>query len=252
KTFQPLNLQTYCLTIAASDTSGGAGIQRDLKTFQDIGVYGLSVITGITAQNFENVFFAKPLDKNQIEIQLKTVLENFPISATKIGVVFNHEIMKLIMNYLMKFQIKNIVIDPIISASDGSIFLQNSDIKYLKEKFLVLADLVTPNVPELEILSEKNIKSEKDIISNAKKLSQKYNASIFVKGGHLKNNQRTIKDFLVRNNYAKIFGNQRKRLSQKHGTGCMISSAITAYLAEGLSIENSITKAKEYFKKSQI
>lgn len=246
-TLQPLNQKPYCLTIAASDTSGGAGIQRDLKTFQDIDVYSFSVITGITAQTFENVFFAESLEKNQIEIQLKTILDNFPISATKIGVVFNQKIMKLIANYLTKFQLKNIIIDPIILASDGTKFLQNSDMKYLKDKFLLLADLVTPNISELEILSEKNIKSEKDIISNAKKLSQEYQASIFVKGGHFRKNRNIIKDFLITNNSVEIFESPRKKLSKPHGTGCAISSAITAFLAKDFSIKTAVREAKKYF-----
>ncbi|MCK4358077.1 MAG: bifunctional hydroxymethylpyrimidine kinase/phosphomethylpyrimidine kinase [Candidatus Cloacimonetes bacterium] len=237
----------YCLTIAASDTSGGAGIQRDLKVFHDNGVWGLSVITGITAQDFNNVFYANSLDKNEVEIQLKTIFENFRISAIKIGVVFNQQIMKLIKNYIKNYQTKNIIIDPIISSSDGSELLNNSELNYLKEEFLKIADLITPNIPELEFLSEKTIQTEKDIISNAKNLSVKYDSYIFVKGGHFNTNKKIIKDYLIKNGKIRIFKSSRQKLSQTHGTGCIISSAITANIAKGLSFNESIIMAKEYF-----
>ena len=237
----------YCLTVAASDTSSGAGIQRDLKVFHDNGVWGLSVITGITAQNFNNVFYKKSLDKNEVEIQLKTVFENFRISAVKIGVVFNKEIMKLVKKYLLSNNIKNIIIDPIISASDGSKLLYNYAIKYFKEEFLKIANLITPNIPELELISGNKIQNEDDIISNAKSLSTKYDTYIFVKGGHFNTNKKIVKDYLIKNNKIKIFESSRRKLSQTHGTGCIISSAITANISKGLSLEESIVRAKEYF-----
>ena len=240
-------MKIYCLTIAASDTSGGAGIQRDLKVFNDNGVWGLSVITGITAQDFDNVFFATPLDKNEVEIQLKTIFKNFEISSVKVGVIFNQDIMRLIKNYITKYKTRNIIIDPIITASDGSKLLYNSEINYFKAEFLKIADLITPNIPELMLLSGNQIQNEDNIISNAKILSVKYDAAIFVKGGHFNTNNRIIKDYLIKNSIIKIFEGNRHELSQSHGTGCIVSSGITANIAKGLSLENSIVRAKEYF-----
>ena len=249
KTFKPSNLQTfklYCLTIAASDTSGGAGIQRDLKTFHDIGVNGLSVITGITAQTNQKVFYAKALPVEQVEIQLKTILENYHISAVKIGVVFNQEIMECISCFLKKNKQRNIVIDPILKASDEYSFLDEECFSFMKDKFLRIADIITPNVPELKKLSEMSVSNERELIQAGKQLSKKYDACIFAKGGHLKNDG-NIKDYLINGNNIDSFSAQNKNLSSVHGTGCLISSAITAFLAKDYNIETAIIKAKEYF-----
>jgi hydroxymethylpyrimidine/phosphomethylpyrimidine kinase len=252
----------YCLTIAASDTSGGAGIQRDLKVFHDNGVWGLSVITGITAQSFDKVFYANPLPKKEVEVQLKAVFENFRISSGKIGVIFNLEIMKLVTEYLIKNPIKNIIIDPIIFASDGTELLNSTDFDYFNDNFLKLADLITPNIPELVSLGQSQrlrgperkrlsgnvVNIEQDIIKNAKFLSTKYDSFIFVKGGHLEDT--VVKDFLVKDNFVKEFKSKRRKLLQSHGTGCAISSAITANLAIGFDIKDSIKNARRYFNKT--
>ena len=248
-TFKPSNLKTlkpYCLTIAASDTSGGAGIQRDLKTFHDIGVNGLSVITGITAQTNQKVFYAKALPVEDVENQIKIILENYEISAVKIGVVFNQEIMECISLYLKKYNQKNIVIDPVLKASDEYSFLNVESFSFMKDKFLRIADIITPNVPELETLSSMSISRADEIIEAGKLLSKKYDANIFAKGGHL-NDDGDIKDYLIKGNNTDLFSAPNKHLSDVHGTGCLISSAITAYLALGFDIKNAIVKAKEYF-----
>ncbi len=248
-TLQPSNLQTFqpcCLTIAASDTSGGAGIQRDLKTFHDIGVNGLSVITGITAQTNQKVFYAQALPVEQVEKQLKTILENYQISAVKTGVVFNREIMECISFYLKKYNQKNIVIDPVLKASDEYSFLEHDALLYMKEKFLLNAHVITPNVPELETLSEITISNERELIEAGKLLSKKYNACIFAKGGHLSFNDK-IHDYLIKDDKVEKFTSLNMDLTSVHGTGCLISSAITAYLALDHDINTAIVKAKEYF-----
>jgi len=248
-TFKPSNLKTlkpYCLTIAASDTSGGAGIQRDIKTFHDIGVNGLSVITGITAQTNQKVFYAKALPIEQVEKQLKTILENYENSAVKIGVVFNWEIMECISFYLKKYNQKNIVIDPILKASDEYSFLNVESFSFMKDKFLRIADIITPNVPELETLSSMSISRADEIIEAGKLLSKKYDACIFAKGGHLSFNDK-IHDYLIKDDKVEKFTSLNMDLTSVHGTGCLISSAITAYLALGFDIKNAIVKAKEYF-----
>ncbi len=248
-TFQPSNLQTFqpcCLTIAASDTSGGAGIQRDLKTFHDIGVNGLSVITGITAQTNQKVFYAQALQVEQVETQLKTILENYQILAVKIGVVFNREIMECISYYMGEYKQKNILIDPILKASDEYSFLDEESFSFMKDKFLCIADIITPNVPELEKLSGMSISSEKELIHAGRLLSKKYDACIFAKGGHI-NGDSDVKDYLIKGNNTDLFSAPNKHLSEIHGTGCMISSAITAFLVQNHDINTAIIKAKEYF-----
>ena len=248
-TFKPSKLQTFkpvCLTIAASDTSGGAGIQRDLKTFHDLGVNGLSVVTGITAQTDKKVYYSQALPVEQIEVQLKIVFGNYSISAIKIGVVFKIEIMKCISQLLKKNKQKNIVIDPILKASDAYSFLDKASYSYMKNEFLKIANIITPNVPELEKLSGLSISNNDELIFAAKKLSQRYDSYIFAKGGHLQN-QDDIKDYIVNGNSIEVFSTPNRDLSDVHGTGCLISSAITAFLARNYDINIAIIKAKEYF-----
>ena len=249
KTFKPSNLQTfklYCLTIAASDTSGGAGIQRDLKTFHDIGVNGLSVITGITAQTNQKVFYAKALPIEDVENQINTILENYHISAVKIGVVFNQEIMECISCFLKKNKQRNIVIDPILKASDEYSFLDEECFSFMKDKFLRIADIITPNVPELKKLSEMSVSNERELIQAGKQLSKKYDAYIFAKGGHLMHDD-VIHDYLIMDDTLEKFASPNIDLTSVHGTGCLISSAITAYLALDHEIKTAIIKAKKYF-----
>lgn len=249
KTFKPSNLTTfkpYCLTIAASDTSGGAGIQRDLKTFHDIGVRGISVITGITAQTDEKVYFAEALDETTVDIQCNTLFENHEISAVKIGVVFNRKIMDKITHYLEKYLLNHIVIDPIIHASNTYTFLNEKDFIHLRDTFLKKATLITPNIPELERLSDMPVRNEQQLIKAANFLSEKYDSYVFVKGGHLFI-ANEVNDYLIRKNTTECFSSINKHLSDVHGTGCLISSAITAYLACGDNINDAIKKAKEYF-----
>ncbi len=248
-TFKPSNFQTfkpYCLTIAASDTSGNAGIQRDIRTFHDLGVSGLSVVTGITAQTDKKVFFSKALSIEQVAIQLKTVLENYSISSVKIGLVFNKEIMECVSYYLRKHEVKNILIDPIMKASDEYSFLEKENYLYMKNKFLKVADIITPNVPELESLSEITISNETALIKASKLLSKKYDAYIFAKGGHLKD-KNIITDYLIKGTDIDVFPNPNAHLSRIHGTGCLISTAITAFIALGHDIKTAIMKAKKYF-----
>ena len=235
-----------CLTIAASDTSGGAGIQRDIKTFHDIGVVGLSVITGITAQTDQKVFYAKALPVEDVENQLKTIFENYQISAVKIGVVFNLEIMECISYFLKKNKQINIVIDPVLNASDEYSFLDEGSFSFMKDKFLCIADIITPNIPELEKLSGMSISSEKELIEAGRVFSKKYDACIFAKGGHLSFNDK-IHDYLIKDDKVEKFTSPNMDLTSVHGTGCLISSAITAYLALGFDIKIAIVKAKKYF-----
>jgi hydroxymethylpyrimidine/phosphomethylpyrimidine kinase len=236
----------HVLSIAATDTSGNAGIQRDIKTFHDLGVNGLSVITGVTAQTNEKVFSSEALPTEQVAIQLKTVFDNYHISAVKIGVVSNKEIMECISNFLKKHTVSNILIDPIIKASDEYSFIEKDNYLYMKDEFLKTANIITPNVPELESLSEITISNETALIKASKLISEKYDAYIFAKGGHLKD-KNIITDYLIKGTDIEAFPNPNAHLSHIHGTGCLISSAITAFIALDHDIKTAIVKAKEYF-----
>jgi len=238
--------QHNCITIAASDTSGGAGIQRDLKTFHDIGTKGLSVITGITAQTDNKVYFAEALDETIVDIQCNTLFKNYNISAVKIGVVFNRTIMDTITHYLDNYMVDHVVIDPVLHASDDYSFLNEKDFIHMRDTFLKKATLITPNVPELQRLSDMLLRNEKDLIKAAQFLSKKYDAYVFAKGGHLFNNDE-VTDYLVKGDSVERFSYTNIHVSQFHGTGCLISSAITAYLALRYQKKEAIKKAKDYF-----
>ncbi|MBN2017283.1 MAG: hydroxymethylpyrimidine/phosphomethylpyrimidine kinase [Candidatus Cloacimonetes bacterium] len=234
------------LSIAASDTSGGAGIQRDLNTFHDLRVNGLSVVTGITAQTDTKVFFADALDEVTVDIQLKTLFQNYDISAVKIGVVFNRAIMDTISHYLEKYQPAHIVIDPILHASDSYAFLDEKDFLHFRDTFLTKANVITPNVPELEHLTAMPVENEQDLIKASRFLSEKYDSLIFAKGGHLTTST-TVTDYLLKGELLERFTSPNSNLSDVHGTGCLISSAITSYLALGEQTKEAIKKAKKYF-----
>ncbi len=241
KIFKP-----YCLTITASDTSGGAGLQRDLKTFHDLGVRGLSAITGITAQTDEKVYYTQPIDETTLEIQLKTLFEHYTISTVKIGLVFDRKIMDVISHYLETYRPEHVIIDPIINASDSYSFLSEQNFLHFRDTFLSNATLITPNVPEIVRLSGMQIRSQEEIVKAARSLSAKYHAWIFAKGGHLSCDN-VVTDYLVGRDTVKKFSANYIDITHVHGTGCLISSAITGYLSLGETLNDAIIKAKDYF-----
>lgn len=235
------------LTIAGSDSCGGAGIQADIKTMSAMGVYGMSVITAITAQNTKGVFKVQEINEDVIEKQIEVLFEDIEIDAVKIGMLSSTQIIQSISSNLKKYRAKNIVIDPVMVSKSGYKLLKDEAIEALKD-FISLAFLVTPNIPEAEILANIKINNEENMINAAEIIQNLGAKNILIKGGHRSDN---CTDILLLNN-SKIIKFKAERINTKntHGTGCTLSSCITSLIAKGYSIENSVEIAKDYITKA--
>nr|MBP3598971.1 bifunctional hydroxymethylpyrimidine kinase/phosphomethylpyrimidine kinase [Eubacterium sp.] len=231
------------LTIAGSDCSGGAGIQADLKTMLANGVYGMSVITALTAQNTMGVSAISEVTPTFLRQQLKAVLEDIFPDAVKIGMVPSAALMDVVAEELTRYNVANIVLDPVMIATSGSRLMDEKAVKTLKETLLPLATLVTPNIPEAEVLSGMNIQSEEDMVAAAKTISDAYECAVLCKGGHRVND---ANDLLYDHGEMIWFYGARIENPNTHGTGCTLSSAIASNLANGLSLEMAVQDAKSY------
>lgn len=237
------------LTIAGSDSCGGAGIQADLKSFSAQGVYGMSVITAVTAQNTQGVFAVQDISPEIIGQQIDAIFNDIEVDAVKIGMVSQIASIEIISKKLKQYKPKNIVIDPVMISKSGYSLLQPEAKKALIEKLLPLADVLTPNVPEAEAILEEgfqrkfNIDSVEDMVMAAEeihKLGPKY---ALVKGGHMSGK---AVDVLFDGEKSVFLEQERIQTKNTHGTGCTLSSAIAANLALGYSIVESVENAKEY------
>ncbi len=231
------------LTIAGSDCSGGAGIQADIKTITVHKMYAQSVITALTAQNTTGVYGISEISPEFVSAQLDAVFTDIYPDSIKIGMVFSEPIIDVIAKKLIKYNAKNIVLDPVMVATSGSSLTENAAIKALKEKLFPLADIITPNIPEAEYLSGMTLKTEDDIINAAYKIARNTKAGILIKGGHKVND---ACDVFVKDNNVKIFKTKRIANPNTHGTGCTLSSAIACNLANGYTAYESIQNAKNY------
>ena len=231
------------LTIAGSDSSGGAGIQADLKTFCANGVYGMSVITAITAQNTTGVFGVEDISVKMVEGQLDAVFEDIFPDAVKIGMVSSPQIIEAIAKKLEKYKPENIVLDPVMVSTSGASLIADEAYAMLTERLIPLADIITPNIPEAQRLSGIEIKGVDDIRNAAKIMGEMFGVPVLLKGGHGTNDSN---DLLYKNGEYVEFKGERINNPNTHGTGCTLSSAIAANLAKGLDMENAISAAKEY------
>ena len=231
------------LTIAGSDSSGGAGIQADIKTMMANGVYAMSAITALTAQNTTGVTGIMEVTPEFLEQQLDAVITDIRPDAVKIGMVSSEELIKMIAKKLKEYQIENIVVDPVMVATSGSRLISESAIDTLRIYLLPMATVITPNIPEAEVLAEMEIKSEEDMVEAAKKINEKYHCAVLCKGGHSLND---ANDLLYQDGTAKWFYGKRIDNPNTHGTGCTLSSAIASNLAKGYPLDQSIECAKEY------
>lgn len=233
------------LTIAGSDSSGGAGIQADIKAMTLNGVFAMSAITALTAQNTTGVTDIMDVKPNFLEAQMDAVFTDIYPDAVKIGMVSDKELIIIIADKLVEYNAKNIVIDPVMVATSGARLLKEDAIDTLKEKLLPLADLITPNIPEAEILSGLEIKCYKDMETAAEKVANELGVNVLLKGGHSINDSN---DLLFEIDCLKKtwINGQRIDNENTHGTGCTLSSSIAANLAKGESIEESVRVAKKY------
>lgn len=238
-----MNIIKLGLTIAGSDSGGGAGIQADIKTFSAHGVFGMSVITSVTAQNTMGVLGIEDLTSKMVLLQMKAVFEDLFPDAVKIGMVSNEKIIKTIANGLREYKPKNIVLDPVMVSKSGVHLLKEDAINALKSELIPLSLVVTPNLMEAEVLTGIKVDSVKDMRNAAKKIVELGAQSVVVKGGHLIEDAIDVyydgKDFFE-------VSSERIPTKNTHGTGCTFSSAIAANLALGYELFDSIKRAKEY------
>jgi hydroxymethylpyrimidine kinase/phosphomethylpyrimidine kinase len=234
------------LTIAGSDSSGGAGIQADMKTMSALGIYSCTVITAITAQNTSNVDYILPLNADIIKKQIMSILSDIPIHAIKIGMVYNNEIITVISDILRNLKIP-IVLDPIVSAGTGAQLLQREFLSDFKTKLIPICDVVTPNISEAEKLSGIKIKNESDIKKTALKIQKQGARNVVIKGGHFRNEQMIIIDTIL-DEFGKfiVIKNPRMKIVETHGSGCNFSAAVTAFVALKFPIVKACIMANKY------
>ncbi|MGE7695274.1 bifunctional hydroxymethylpyrimidine kinase/phosphomethylpyrimidine kinase [Lysinibacillus sp. NPDC094177] len=232
-------------TIAGSDSGGGAGIQADLKTFQELKVFGTSVITALTAQNTLGVSDVLPIEVSFIEKQLKALIKDFSISAVKTGMLFSSEIIQSIAHILAKLNIP-LIVDPVMIAKGGESLLQQEAIEAIRSYLLPLATIVTPNIPEAETLSGRKINSFVDIKAAAQVLLQMGVQCVIIKGGHLEDKCFAIDYVFFKDGRSFFMQSTRIATKNTHGTGCTFSAALTAFLGRGLPLEEAIEEAKKF------
>ncbi len=231
------------LTIAGSDSSGGAGIQADIKTMTANGVFATSAITALTAQNTIGVSDILESTPHFLAAQLDAVFTDIRPDAVKIGMVSSAELIAVIAEKLQFYHAANVVVDPVMVATSGSRLLQSDAVQALTKKLLPLAEVVTPNIPEAEILAGMRIANASDMETAAKVISKCYHCAVLCKGGHKVSD---ADDFLWSNGSGKWFHGRRIDNPNTHGTGCTLSSAIAANLAKGYDLDTSVERAKSY------
>ena len=231
------------LTIAGSDCSGGTGIQADLKTMTMNGVFAMSAITALTAQNTTGVRAIQEATPEFLRDQIDAVFEDIRPDAVKIGMVSSAELIKIIADRLAYYKAENIVVDPVMVATSGSELMKTDAVSVLTRELLPLATLVTPNIPEAEVLSGQSVHTKEDMERVAKMIDDTYGCAVLLKGGHSIND---ANDLLYANGNYKWFSGKRINNPNTHGTGCTLSSAIASNLAKGYDLETSIRRAKDY------
>ncbi len=232
------------LTIAGSDSSGGAGIQADLKTMLANHVYGMSAITALTAQNTTGVTDIMEVTPEFLAEQLDSIFTDIKPDAVKTGMVSSSQLIDIIADKLREYKAVNIVVDPVMVATSGAKLICDDAMETLKKKLLTLATVITPNIPEGEVLSGMKITSKEDMVTAAEKISNTYGCSVLLKGGHSLND---ANDLLVEQGKEPVwFMGRRIANTNTHGTGCTLSSAIASNLAKGKSLEEAVKGAKNY------
>jgi len=231
------------LTIAGSDSSGGAGIQADIKTMTANGVYAMSAITALTAQNTTGVQGIFEVTPEFLAQQLDCVFTDIRPDAVKIGMVSSSALIRVIAEKLRQYRAENVVVDPVMVATSGANLISDAAVETLQSELLPLATVATPNIPETEVLSGMKVASPSEMIAAAKAISEKYGCAVLCKGGHQLND---ANDLLWRNGGYTWFNGARIDNPNTHGTGCTLSSAIASNLAKGRGLDESVERAKRY------
>ena len=239
-----MKIKSKILVIAGSDSSGGAGIQADIKTVTALGSYAMTAITAVTAQNTKGVKKINPISTKNVQKQITMILDDIGADGVKIGMLHNASIIKCVYSILKKYKLKNIVLDPVMIAKGGTKLINNSSIKYLKKLLLPLSNLVTPNIPEAEVLIGGQISNKKDMIEAAKIILNMGSKNVLLKGGHLKS--KMIFDILATKKRIKVFSKKKIKTRNTHGTGCTLSSALATCLSQKKNVFKSCKISLNY------
>lgn len=233
------------LTIAGSDSGGGAGIQADLKTFTALGCHGTTAITCITAQNPKAVTGIQPIRPDLVRKQIEAVFAELPPRAVKTGMLFSTDIINAVADFFSKGKRPPLVVDPVMVATSGAVLLKPSAIRALKERLLPLATLVTPNLDEAQLLLGRKLRTLEDLLDAAEELHATFGCAALVKGGHLKLDNEAV-DVLFDGKRFTVLKARRVQGVSTHGTGCTYSAAIAAHLARGQKLDRAVALAKEF------
>jgi hydroxymethylpyrimidine/phosphomethylpyrimidine kinase len=239
-----VKLKSKVLIIAGSDSSGGAGIQADIKTVTALGSYAMTAVTAVTSQNTKGVKSITSIPIKNLQTQLTMVLDDIGTDAVKIGMLHNINVIKCVYKILNKYKLKNIVLDPVMIAKGGTKLVHNNSIDYLKKLLFPLCNIVTPNIPEAEVLTGYTISTKEHMIQAAKKIINMGPKNVLLKGGHLKN--KMIFDILVSEKKIKIFTKRKIKTKNTHGTGCTLSSALATCLSQKKNIYKSCKVSLKY------
>ncbi|WP_252504488.1 bifunctional hydroxymethylpyrimidine kinase/phosphomethylpyrimidine kinase [Sporosarcina sp. Marseille-Q4943] len=239
-------MTSVALTIAGSDSGGGAGIQADLKTFQELGTFGTSALTAVTAQNTLGVHAVQPIETDIVIAQIEAVLNDFTVGAAKTGMLFSAEIIEAVAHTLGRYERMPLVIDPVMIAKGGAALLQQSAIVALKEHLVPSAALLTPNIPEAEVLTGMTIVSMKDMEKAGERLLRMGAGAVLLKGGHRTDTPDAEDLFLSSAGDCFLMKSKRIDTKDTHGTGCTFAAAITAELAKGAPMHDAVVTAKHF------
>ena len=232
------------LIIAGSDSSGGAGIQADIKTVTSLGSFAMTAITAITVQNTTGVDKVISIHPKEIEKQILFTCKDIRPDAIKIGMLNSSKVITSVIKALDKIQIKKIILDPVMVAKGGAKLIDKSAIKILKKKLIKKVYLITPNIPEAEVLSDLKINNTDDMINAGRIILKSGVKNVLLKGGH--NNNKRIEDVLINKQFIKVFKNKKINTKNTHGTGCTLSSAITTFLSCGKPLKKSCELGIKY------
>ena len=238
-----MKLLKHCLTVAGSDPSGGAGIEADIKTFSALDCYAMSVITSVVAENTFTVKGKLDVPAEMITAQLEAVFDDIRVDGMKIGMLTDISSVEAVASAIGKYKPPVVIFDPVMNATAGAELLSPKAVETVKQRLIPLCTLVTPNIPEAEILTGMSIKSSKDMKAAAVKLTEKGAKAVLLKGGHLSGN---AEDLLFDGKAFRFYSAPRISTNTTHGTGCTLSSAITAFMASGCLLPKAVEKAKEF------
>jgi hydroxymethylpyrimidine/phosphomethylpyrimidine kinase len=233
------------LTIAGSDSGGGAGIQADLKTFQELQVFGMSAITAVTAQNTLGVHGVFPMSPAAVAQQIEAVGSDLAVDAVKTGMLFSSDIIIATAEQIKRFGWRHLVVDPVMIAKGGALLLQQEAVRALREHLLPLSEIVTPNIPEAEVLAGMPIRTLEDKREAAMRIASYGAVNVIIKGGHDNGSEEVIDMFYDGSGFTSLLG-KKIHTAHTHGTGCTFSAAITAELAKGVGVQEAVQTAKAY------